>query len=156
MKALMFISFICAFALTIIPVDFDWRWWRPEFVLLLVIYWSMYASQYFGLVAAWCVGLIMDLLLMSPLGFHSLSVLLVSYIAHLSYRRIRNYVLWHQAIWVFVLIGLFQLFSNWIGGFFDKSVDAPLFLTAAIVSGLLWPLLVVGMGRTMVYFRLTE
>jgi rod shape-determining protein MreD len=154
MRTLLILSFLVAFVLTVIPIGYGWRWCRPEFVVLLVIYWTMFAPQYFGLMAAWCVGLCVDLLVLSPLGFHAIGMLLISYIAHLVYRRIRNYVLWQQAMWIFVLVGVFQLFSNWLGGFFGKSSDSPVFLIAAVLSSLLWPLLVISMGRLLVHFRL--
>jgi rod shape-determining protein MreD len=156
MRALIGFSFLIAFILMVIPIEFEWRWFRPEFIVLLVIYWSMFAPQYFGLIAAWSMGLIQDLLEFSPLGFNALGMMVIAYISHLVYQRIRNYLLWHQALWVFVLVGVFQVFSNWIGGFMGKSVSSPVFLIAAAISAFLWPLLVVIFGRLMVRFRLIQ
>ncbi len=157
MRVLIVASFIIAFILIVIPISFQWRWCRPEFVVLLVIYWTMFAPQHFGLVSAWFIGLFQDLLELAPLGFNAMGMLLIAYISHLVYRRIRNYVFWHQALWVFVLVGVFQLFSNWLSGFISRSTDSnPVFLLAAILSGFLWPLLVVTMGRLQVYFRLAQ
>ncbi|MBX2807940.1 MAG: rod shape-determining protein MreD [Cellvibrionaceae bacterium] len=155
MRRLIVFSFIVAFILTVMPMMHEWRWFRPALVVLLVIYWSMFAPQYFGLVSAWFVGLIQDLLVFSPLGFHALSLLVVAYICHLVYRRIRNYLLWHQAVWVFVLVGIFQLFSNWLSGFLDGGAETALFLMPAVISGFLWPMLVVVMARILLQLRLT-
>ena len=138
------------------PLSYGWRWLRPEFIVLLVIYWSMFAPQFFGLLSAWVVGSLMDLLYLSPLGFHALGLLLISYFSYMIYRRIQNYVLWHQSVWIFILVGVFQLFSNWLGGFFDRSADTPLFLIAALLSGLIWPMVVVLLERLQVSFRLID
>ena len=156
MKALIVISFIVAFVLMVVPVSADMRWFRPEFVVLLVIYWTMYEPQHFGLGAAWLVGFAQDLLELSALGLNAMAMLLVAYISHLVYRRLRNYVSWHQALWVFVLVGVFQLFANWLNGLVGESADSPVFLLSAIASGFLWPFLVVVMWRLRAYFRLVQ
>lgn len=156
MRTFIVISFLVAFILSVTSFGYQWRWFRPEFTLLLLIYWSMFAPEYFGLLSAWCVGLAMDLLALYPLGFHAMGTLLVSYIAFSIYRRIRNYILWHQAVWVFLLVAVFQLFSNWLGGFFGKAVDSLIFLIPAFLSALLWPLLVVVLGRLRIQFHLVD
>ncbi|MGH1487447.1 MAG: rod shape-determining protein MreD [Cellvibrionaceae bacterium] len=156
MKTLITVTLVIAAILMVIPISFQWRWCRPEFLVLLVIYWSMFTPQHFGLVGAWFVGLFQDLLELTPLGFNALGMLLISYIAYLVYQRIRNYVLWHQAAWVFVLVGVFQLFSNWLGGFFGKTVDSPIFLIAAVLSACIWPFLVILMGRLTIRLRLVH
>ncbi|MFT6791093.1 MAG: rod shape-determining protein MreD [Cellvibrionaceae bacterium] len=156
MKALIIISFLVAFLLSTVHFDYQWRWFRPEFAVLLLIYWSMFAPQHFGLISAWLVGLIMDLISLYPLGFHALGALLISYISFLVYRRISNYVFWHQAVWVFVLVATYKLFSNWLGGFFDKTIDSPVFLVSAVFSALLWPLLVALLNHVQTYFRLSN
>ena len=156
MRTLMIVSFVVAGLLSVVPIEIQWRWYRPEFFALLVIYWSMYHPQRFGLSATWCVGLCQDLLVLSPMGFHIVGLLLIVYICHLVYQRLRNYTLWHQALWVFVLVGIFQLFANWLGGLMGKPMTAPIFLVGACLSALLWPLLVWLMEHIIVRFRLAR
>jgi len=142
MRWLVVISIIAALTLSVIPLPFEWRWWRPEFVALIVIYWSMYAPQYFGVLVVWVCGLLLDIVELSPLGYNALGLLIIAYISYLSYQRICNYTVWQQSVWVFVLVGIYQLFCNWIGGLMDKSVESPIFLIAAVMSAIVWPLLV--------------
>lgn len=156
MRLFIVASFLVAFVLALIPMGIEWRWFRPEFVVLLVIYWSMFTPQHFGLGSAWLAGLMQDIIELSPLGFNAIGMLLISYISFLVYQRIRSYRLWHQAGWVFVLVGVFQLFSNWLGGFFDKAADSPIFLIPAVLSGFLWPLLVVSLNRMTLRLRLVQ
>ncbi|MGH1441004.1 MAG: rod shape-determining protein MreD [Cellvibrionaceae bacterium] len=156
MKFFITISFVIAFVLMVIPISHDLKWCRPEFIVLLVIYWTMYAPQHLGLGTVWLVGLFQDILELSFLGLNAIGMLLIAYILHLVYQRLRNYVFWHQALWVFVLVGVFQLFSNWLNGFMGYSADSPVFLLSAVFSGLLWPFLVILMGRLQVYFRLIQ
>lgn len=155
MRILIVSSFLMALVLMVIPLAGMWAWLRPEFCILLVIYWCIYFPQQFGLISACLVGLVLDLIEMSPLGFNVLGALLVAYICHMVYQRVRNYVLWHQGVWVFVLVGLFELFSNWLGGFYDRAIDTPYFLAAAVVSGLLWAPLVRLFEQLQIRLRLT-
>lgn len=154
MRVLIVVSFLGAFVLTVMPINYSWRWCRPEFVALLVIYWTLYSPQYFGLRGVWLMGICLDLLEFAPLGFNAIGLLLVSYIVHQVNQRLKNYVLWHQAIWVFILIGIFQLFTNWLGGLFGKSAESPIFLVSAAMGGVLWPLLVIFMERIRLRLRL--
>ncbi|MBX2809173.1 MAG: rod shape-determining protein MreD [Cellvibrionaceae bacterium] len=156
MRRLIIASFMLAFVLTVVPIGHQWRWCRPEFIVLLAIYWSIFMPQYFGLFSAWCVALCQDLLACSLLGFHALGMLLVVYICHLVSRRIRHYLLWHQALWVVALVAVFQLLRYWLSDLSEGGISTPLFLLPAIISGLLWPLMVVLMGRLLLQLRLTS
>ena len=154
MIRLMVLSFLVAFVLMAMPMGFEWRWYRPEFVVLLVIYWSMYTPQYFGLTAAWLMGLGLDLITFSPLGLHGLCTLLVAYIAHLTHQRMRNYVLWHQGVWMFILVGVYHLLSHWLTNFLGYAQATPAFLISALLSGFIWPLVVVLLARLQIVWRL--
>lgn len=154
MRTLIVCSFLLAYILMVIPLSGMWSWLRPELSILLVIYWCIYFPQHFGLLSACLVGLGIDLIDMSPLGFHVIGVLLVAYICHMVYQRVRNYVLWHQGVWAFVLVGLFQLFTNWLGGFYDRTTEAPYFLVAALVSGLVWVVVVKVLNYVQIRWRL--
>ena len=138
MRWLIAASITFSLVLSVIPLPMEWRWWRPEFVALIVVYWSMYAPQYFGVASVWLCGLLLDIVELSPLGHNALGLLIVAYISHLSYQRICNYALWQQAVWIFILVGIYQLFCNWISGIMGKSVESPLFLIAAVTSAISW------------------
>ncbi|MFT5117563.1 MAG: rod shape-determining protein MreD [Kiritimatiellia bacterium] len=154
MRWLMFLSILLALLLSIVPLSFEWRGWRPEFMALVVIYWSTYSPQHFGLLGAWIAGLLLDVITLSPMGYHSIGLIVVAYISHLAYQRIRSYALWQQAAWVFVLVGIYQLFGNWASGFMGKSVDTPIFLVAALVTAFMWPLTVVTLRTIKIYYRI--
>lgn len=156
MRVLIAISFCLAFLLMVIPVSFEWRWCRPEFVVLLVIYWAMTTPQYFGLFSAWCIGLFQDLIEFSPLGLNAIGMLIIAYLANMFYSRIRHYVFWHQSLWIFTFIAVFGFYSNWVIGLVSDRDGSLLFLIAALTSALLWPVLVIMMKSIQIRFRLTQ
>lgn len=154
MRTLMVISIIVAVLLSVVPLPFEWRLWRPEFLAIIVVYWLMYYPQHFGLLSAWSCGLLLDVVELSPLGYNTLGLVVIAYISQLSYQRIRSYSLWQQAGWVFILVGVYQLISNWASGFYNKSADTPEFLVAAAVTAFLWPLIVVVFNTIKVRYRI--
>lgn len=133
-------SLLLAMLLAIYPLPLDWRWWRPEFVLLLIIYWVLVLPENMSLTLFWLLGLSQDLIEGTPLGQHALGVVIVSYICLQSYQRVRNYGLWQQACWIFVLVGISQLTANWVYTMAGGRAPGLYFLYPALTSALLWPL----------------
>ncbi len=140
----------------VMPIDFEWRGLRPEFVVLLVIYWSMVSPQYFGLLSAWFVGLLHDLLEFSPLGVNAIGMMIVAYLAHMFYPRIRHYVFWHQSLWIFMFVAVFSIYSNWVSSLVSQRESSYFFLFAALTSALLWPVLVLMLKSIQIRFRLSQ
>jgi rod shape-determining protein MreD len=151
---LIALSVIVALFLSVIPVSFEWRGWRPEFVALLVVYWATYSPGYFGVFSAWLCGILVDIVSLTVMGQHALGLMIIAYIAGLAYQRIRSYALWQQSAWALVLIGVYQLFTNWTSGLVGKSIESIEFLGAAALTALFWPLLVILLRKIKIRFRL--
>lgn len=134
------ITFAAALILSVYPLPLGWRWWRPEFVLLLVIYWISVFPLTISFFFLCGVGLFQDLLEGVPLGQHSLSLIIVAYICVLSYQRVRNFGVWKEAGWIFVLVGLAQLPENWVQSMGGRPLTGLLFLAPALTSALVWPI----------------
>jgi len=147
-------SIIFVLFLSIIPLPFELREWRPEFVALLVVYWATYSPQHFGVFSAWVCGILLDIVCLNPLGQSALGLIVVAYISHLSYQRIRSYALWQQSAWAFVLVGVYQLFSNWVNSLAGKDIETMDFLGATLLTALLWPLVVMVLRKIKIRFRL--
>ncbi len=142
MRVLIVISFLIAFVLAIYPLPMELRRYRPEFVAILVIYWCMYTPEYFGLLAATVTGLLLDVIEGTSLGCNTLGLIVIAYIVQLVYQRIRSYAEWQQAVWVFVFVGIYQLFGSWVNGFLGRSVESPVYPISLFLSALLWPFIV--------------
>ena len=148
------ISIALALLFCIFPMPQAWAWFRPAFVCLVVIYWAIALPQLFGVGAAWLVGLVQDVVEYSTLGQHALALMAVAYVCHLSYQRIRNYALWQQSAWVFVLVGIHQLFWNWVHSLHGSTASPLYFLLPALVSALAWPIILVLLEWARLRFRI--
>lgn len=132
-------TFLVAMLLSVYPLPIGWRWWRPEFVLMVAIYWIFAQPLRISLVALCLLGVFQDVLEGTPLGQHGLALVIVAYICLLSWQRVRNYSLWQQSCWVFVLIAVSQLTDSWVQAISGMAISGPEFLIPAFASACFWP-----------------
>lgn len=144
---------VVALLLSIMPLSTNMNWLRPEFVCLVVIYWVLLMPQQVGIGIAWIMGFTLDLIEGLVWGGHALAMTVLAYVCLLSYQRIRNYSVWHQSLWVFVLIGLHQVIVNWVQGLAGYQQPVRLIILPAVVSSLLWPVLFAVMQRLQIAYR---
>ncbi len=145
MKAFLLIigTFAIAFLLTVLTMP-DWSLWaRPEWVLLVLIYWALAFPERCGVLTAGCVGLLQDSVTGSLLGTHMISFALVTAVVITIHQRFRMYELWHQARIIFVFVLLEHVVSCFIDGFAGGSTPILMLLIPAVISALIWPWLMV-------------
>ncbi len=148
------VSFVLAMLLAVYPISIELRWVRPEFVALLGIYWAVYLPHRIGPGIMWGMGMAQDVVEGTPLGLHALGLVVIAYICLLSYQRLRSFETWQQAFWVFVLVGIHQLFGNWVHSLRGNEAAMLLFLLPAISSALCWPVLVYLLDKLRVHYRI--
>jgi rod shape-determining protein MreD len=103
-KMFIFLSFVVAWILMIVPMPLEAYWLRPEWLTLTLIYWIFTAPGSVGIFSAWCVGLVMDSLYGHTLGQYALSMVIIAFFAHLLRYRIKVMPFWQQGLAVFVLV----------------------------------------------------
>lgn len=142
----VWLSYLVAALLAIWPIPHTLMWVRPEWLALLVIYWSIACPQHTSLWLLWLLGLTLDVLEGCMLGQHPLALMGVAYVCLLSYQRLRNYVIWHQAFMVFIVVGIHQLIDKWGHSLMGSTAPSSLaFLLPALSSAIVWPALWLGM-----------
>jgi len=131
------VSIIVAALLTLIPLPDQVRLFRPEFVGIVLIYWTMAVPHHIGISFAWGVGLLMDVMLGGALGLLAFSYALIVYFVLQFHLQIRQYPMWQQALSVFTLVLLLQLLFV-----ITESHGAGwAFWLPAISSMLIWPVM---------------
>lgn len=143
----IFISFFIALLIDIYPLPASLVWFRPELVCLLLIFWVLRFPHQIGMGMAWCVGFVQDIISGGVWGGNALALAIVAYICQMSYQRLRSYSLSQQTLWVFVFVGIYQLFFNWIQGMSGYSAPVHLMLISTGISAACWPPLVIIMSR---------
>ena len=141
MKALILIvfSFLIAILLTLLPLP-EWAiWYRPEWVLLVLIYWVLALPHRVGVLVAWLLGLFMDLLQANLLGIHAFIYVLVAYMVAKLYPRIRMFPLFQQALVVLMLLLFYQFTLFWIQGLLGHSPNTWHYWLMSVTSAIIWP-----------------
>lgn len=134
-------SFMLAIILTLIPLPTWAEPFRPEWIILVAIYWSMTSPQTFGLGSAWCSGLIIDVLRGTLLGQHALGFAITAAIAIKVHYRLGNYSYLQQMLLVALLLLPYMSLNLWIYGTLEESPETWLYWTPVISSALCWPVL---------------
>ncbi|SEQ09132.1 rod shape-determining protein MreD [Ectothiorhodospira magna] len=135
------VTLLVAFVLTIIPLPDQWVYWRPEWVAMAVIYWSMALPRRVGVGSAWGLGLLLDVTKGALLGQHALAMAMIAWISIRVHQRVRVYPLWQQAITVGVMVALFKLMVLWVYGITGHGPGTWLYWAPVLSSLLLWPLI---------------
>lgn len=81
---------------------------RPDFVLLMLLYWMLRAPRLCNIGTAWFSGLAVDLATGSLFGQHALAYALTAFFALTYQRRLTLFNFWQQAAYVFILLLLTQ------------------------------------------------
>ncbi|MFT4607198.1 MAG: rod shape-determining protein MreD [Urechidicola sp.] len=134
------LSFIVGMILLILPLP-DWvKIYRPDWVALILIYWSMALPKRVGLWSAFIVGLLVDTLLGTLLGHHALALVVITYLNLNVYLRIRVLSLPQQSFYVFSLLVISQLIISWMNGIMGLTVPIQAVFGAPFIGMLMWPL----------------
>ena len=133
------LTIIAAFMLAMMPLP-DWAIaFRPDWVTLVLIYWTMALPASIGVTVAWLAGLMLDVSHSALLGQHALGLVLVIYIIHTQHQRLRVASLVQQALVIFFLLLLKQALVLWVSGIMGHAPDTWLYFMPSLTSALLWP-----------------
>ena len=139
------LSFIVALMLTIIPLPSWAALVRPEWVLIVFIYWWIALPERIGVGIGWIMGLFLDVVRGTLLGQHALALTIVALITLKLHQRIRVFPLYQQALIVLLLLILQAMIIVWIRGITGSAPQIWIILLPTITSALLWPWLFIFM-----------
>lgn len=131
----IFTTVLVSIILMLIPLPDAIRVLRPEWALLVLIYWTMALPQRVGVGYAWIVGLIVDLLMGGALGVFAFGYALIIYIVSVVHLQLRQYPIWQQAVSIFSLMLLMQLLLLLVT---PRTIEWS-FGLPALMSTVLWP-----------------
>ncbi|GIZ50700.1 rod shape-determining protein MreD [Noviherbaspirillum aridicola] len=131
-------SIVVAFLLNILP------WGQavgvPDFVALVLVFWSIHQPRRVGIGIAFTMGLLMDVHDASLLGENALSYTLLSYFAIMIHRRVLWFKVWTQAAHVLPLLLLMQAVQLVIRMLVSGRFPGWSVFLESVVASLLWPL----------------
>ena len=130
------ITVIIAMLLMLVPLPDTARYFRPEWVVMTLMYWVMALPQRVGIGAGWITGLLMDVMMGGTLGLLAFSYALAVYLVARFHLQLRQYPLWQQALTIFSVVMLVHLISVMSA---RPEMDWIIWMPV-ITSTLMWPL----------------
>lgn len=131
-------SLLGAMVLTVVPLPAVLEPFRPPWVTMAIIYWTMMSPQLCGILTAFIAGLILDLLYGSMLGQHALALSVVSYVTLLLHLQIRNFPLWQLTMTVFMLMAIDAFLVFWSDGIAGYPGGGIARWTQVVAGGVAW------------------
>jgi len=136
------LTVIVALLFSLVPLPEIVEPWRPNLLLLFVIYWSLSAPTIAGLMFAWLCGLATDLLTGTLLGQHAAGFLLVAFFTHKQQLRMRIFPIYHQTLTVFMLLAIYEFLIFWIDGIIGQEVTSWQRWAPVVSGAIFWPIIV--------------
>lgn len=140
----LFIGFSIFVALLLNFLPFGNAPWVPDWLLICLVFWTIYQPRRVGVVWAFFLGLIMDIHSASLLGQHAFMYPVVAFFGINWQRRVLGFTRIQQALHLlplFIAASIWPLAVNWI-----TSGDIPLWawtsLFSAFIEAGLWPVAV--------------
>jgi rod shape-determining protein MreD len=150
------LSLVFAATLAVFPLPTWLARWRPDWVALVLIYWVIALPHRFGMLAAFSMGIVMDVLEGTVLGLHAGIFTILAWFGLTLYQRIRMFTPIQQSLTLLMLIGLGQALLFWIFTALGKpKADSLAFVITAVISAVIWPLVFVGLRFCRRYFQVT-
>jgi rod shape-determining protein MreD len=134
------ICIILALLLAIVPLP-DWAEpYRPDWVAMTLIYWSMVLPRSYGVGTAWLVGIVLDVAQGTLLGQHALALSLIAYMTVKFHLQLRVFPWSQMTAVVLTLLALYQFILFWINGVAGTYAPAVTYWGPVVTGTLLWPL----------------
>lgn len=137
------ISLVVAAVLMLIPLPGWLDALRPYWVGLVLIFWALETHDLVSLGLAFVTGLILDLLTVSLLGLHAMSLVILVYLVVRFKARLRFFPPWQQALSVLALLLNDRIILLWIISLRGEPMPGVAFWLPPIIGTLLWPWLFV-------------
>ncbi|MBK8896211.1 MAG: rod shape-determining protein MreD [Candidatus Competibacteraceae bacterium] len=149
------LSFLLAFLLGGIP----WPGWlerfRPDWVAMALIFWSIALPHRVGIGSGWLVGLLLDVGRGALLGQHALALAAVAYLTLQTYWRIRVVPVWQQTFSILVFLLVEQILVFWISGVIGYPPKDWWYLAPAVGGMVCWPLVFIILRDVCLYFQIS-
>ena len=151
---IIILTLLVALVASITPLPLSIDAFRPDWVLVVLVYWCLALPTKVNVVSAWFMGLLHDVLLGSVLGVHAAAMAITVYIVASNFQKIRNFSVWQQALIVGTLSALYHLIVFWFQRFILDVVFLPSYLYPVLTTIVLWPWVFLLLRKTRRHFKI--
>lgn len=137
----MLLSFLVGALLTVMPLPHVLIWFRPQWMLAILLYWIITKPESYGIVLAWFVGLFMDLLTGTPCGQEAIIFVVVTYFLMKLHLIVVHSPLWQQAVIVGTFAGCALVLQSILIAIMGHKAPVMQNELSVVTTVLIWPLI---------------
>ena len=134
----IWLSLLAALVLHAFPLPWEWRWYRPEFVLLVLLYWNLALPHRVGIFSAAVTGFSLDLVNGTAVGPLAVGAVVSTLIVLLNYQRIRHFDALLQSLTMALLVGLTLVIERWIHNMLGVGAQGLAFIYPIPLTAVFW------------------
>lgn len=134
------ITIATALTLAIAPLPATADVFRPEWVALTLIYWSMALPRTYSVGTAWLAGIALDVAQGTLLGQHALALSAIVYLTARFHLQLRVFPLSQLTLTVFALLAIYEFILFWVNGVAGVTAPAVRYWGPLVSGTLIWPL----------------
>lgn len=135
----IFFSFMIALLINLLPWQITSISFAPDFVALLIIYWTLNQPRRFGIAWAFLLGVLMDVADGNVLGQHALAYSVIAYLTLSRQRQVAVFPFWQQALLALGLLLLSQAIMLAIRLSMGASFIGWGYFAGSLLAAFLWP-----------------
>lgn len=133
------VTLLLAALLEVVPLPDSINWVRPEWMLLVLVYWVLELPSRVGVLWGFFVGLYHDVLVGTTLGQWGLAYALGAFVMLAAYKRMRVFTSLQQCAVVFLLVGTVSLLAFLVQESVGRTLYPPYtILYSSLASAVLW------------------
>lgn len=137
--SLVFLTIVVAVLVSLLPLPDVLAPFKPYWVALVVIYWTLETRGILNLGLAFLIGLLLDILSGSLLGLHALSLVVMVFLVQRFRSRLRFFPPWQQALSVLALLVNDRIILIWITALMSEPFPTWKYWLPPLVGMVLWP-----------------
>ena len=135
----LIVTLLLAALLEVVPLPDAANWVRPEWMLLVLVYWVLILPRRVGVLWGFFVGLYMAVLTGTTLGQWGLGFSLGAFIMLLAYKRMRVFTVLQQCAVIFLLVGSVSLLAYLVQEAVGRTLYPPYtILYSSLASAIVW------------------
>jgi len=135
------VTLIIGLMLTIMPLPEWLDPFRPDWLVLLMIFWAMQLPRTWSIGTAWMIGIVLDVSQGTLLGQHALALCCVAFITVQFHLQIRVFPVPQLTATVFSILAIYQFLLFWVNGVAGVGAPAVSYWGPVISGTLLWPVI---------------
>ncbi len=155
-RSLIFLTIVAAVLLSLLPLPEMLTPFKPYWLAMVLIYWTLETRDIISLGLAFLVGLVLDILSGSLMGLHALSLVIMVFLVRRFRSRLRFFPPWQQALSVLGLLVNDRIILIWIIVLLGESLPTWKYWLPPLVGMALWPWLFLFLDRIRSRMRLQK